>query len=53
MESRWKDTFARGSKGFFPFPDIHKSALTPFNKGWNYRELLLKFPFEKGGFRGI
>jgi len=30
-----------------------KSPLPPFNKGGNYKELLLKSPFDKGGFRGI
>jgi hypothetical protein len=25
----------------------------PFRKGGNYKELLLKSPFEKGGLRGI
>jgi hypothetical protein len=31
-----------------------KSPLTPLYKmGGNYKELLEKYPFEKGGFRGI
>jgi hypothetical protein len=43
---------ARGSKVFSSL-DIHKSPLPPFKKGGNCKELLLKSPFEKGGFRGI
>ena len=27
--------------------------LTPLEKRGNYKELLVKSPFEKGGFRGI
>jgi hypothetical protein len=30
-----------------------KSPLTPLWKRGNYKELLLKSPFGKGGFRGI
>jgi hypothetical protein len=26
---------------------------TPFKKGVNYKELLLKSPFEKGGFKNL
>jgi hypothetical protein len=43
-------TYTRCQK-FFPILDIHKSP--PFNKGVNYKELLLKSPFDQGGFRGI
>jgi hypothetical protein len=47
-----KDSFSRASKvrsamGSLIIP------LPPFDKGGNYTELLLKSPFEKGGFRGI
>jgi hypothetical protein len=38
---------------FFPILEIHKSPLPPCNKLGNYKELLIKTPFEKGGFRGI
>jgi hypothetical protein len=38
---------------FFPLAESFKSPLPPFRKGGNCKELLLKSPFEKGGFRGI
>jgi hypothetical protein len=43
----------RHCQKFFPIPNILKSPLPPFKKGWNYKKLLLKSPFGKGGFRGI
>ena len=38
---------------FFPILDILKSPLPPFDKVGNYKELLLKSSFDKGGFRKI
>jgi hypothetical protein len=38
---------------FFPIPNILKSPLPPFKKGGIFRKLLLKSPFDNGGFRGI
>ena len=33
-------------------PEDEKSPLTPLFQRGNYKELLVKSPFEKGGFRG-
>jgi hypothetical protein len=39
---------------FFQLWEAFKSPLPSFKKGGgNYKELLVKSPFEKGGFRGI
>ena len=38
---------------FFPLAESFKSPPPPFRKGGNYKELLLKSPFEKGGFGGF
>jgi hypothetical protein len=43
-------------KGFSVMAPAQKNKIPPnppLLKGGNYRELLLKSPFEKGGFRGI
>jgi hypothetical protein len=47
------DSTYRGCEKFFPVLDIHKSPLTPLNKGGNYKELLLKSHFEKGDLGGF
>ena len=41
------------AKSFFRSLIATNPPQPPFNKGGNYKELLLKSPFEKGGFRGI
>jgi hypothetical protein len=48
-----KMNFASTSKVFFDPGDPQIPPNPPVIKGGNYRELLLKSPFEKGGFRGI
>jgi hypothetical protein len=41
------------AKRFLCYGKPHNPPCPPLKKGWNYKELLLKSPFEKGGFRGI
>jgi hypothetical protein len=41
------------AKSFFRSLISTNPPYPPFNKGGNYKELLLKSPFEKGGLRGI
>ena len=44
------------AKSFFRYGTCSKNQIPPnppFSKGGNYKELLEKSPFEKGGFRGI
>jgi hypothetical protein len=38
---------------FFPLREALKSPLPPFKKGGKCKELLLKSPFFKGGFRNL
>jgi hypothetical protein len=40
------------AKSFFQYGNPYNPPCPPLKKG-NYKELLLKSPFEKGGFRGI
>jgi len=41
------------AKSFFRYGKPYNPPCPPLKKGGNYKELLLKSPFEKGGFRGI
>jgi hypothetical protein len=48
-------SFARASiaKGFFRSLKSINPPYPPFNKGGNYKELLIKSPFEKGDLGGF
>jgi hypothetical protein len=41
------------AKSFFRYGKPYNPPCPPLKKWMNYRELLLKSPFEKGGLRGI
>ncbi len=41
------------AKSFFRYGKSDNPPYPPLKKGWNYKELLLKSPFEKGGFRNL
>jgi hypothetical protein len=41
------------AKSFFQYGNPYNPPCPPLTKGGNYKKLLLKSPFEKGGFRGI
>jgi hypothetical protein len=41
------------AKSFFRSLRSTNPPNPPLIMGWNYKELLAKYPFEKGGFRGI
>ena len=38
---------------FFRYGKPYNPHLPPFKKGGDYKEMLLKSPLDKGGFRGI
>jgi hypothetical protein len=41
------------AKSFFRSGKPYNPPCPPLKKGGNYKELLVKSPFDKGGFRGI
>jgi hypothetical protein len=41
------------AKSFFRYGKPYNPPCPPLKKGGNYKEVLFKSPFDKGGFRGI
>ena len=46
-------TVLQEAQKYFPMAAILIPPNPPLRKGLNYRKLLVKSPFEKGGLRGI
>jgi hypothetical protein len=48
-----KKEFCKSLKGFFRFGKPYNPPCPPLKKGGNCKKLLLKSPFEKGGFDNL